>query len=852
MYRTKLAYETWKSKYKYGDETPLQTFERVARALASVEQNPDEWYNRFLRTLIRFDETGEPAGLKCTVGGRITANVGTSYNKATLLNCFISGPVRDAHVHYTRKTETGDLKFDVDYSTDDTPDDLINIFLTIVEQAKTLASEGGYGINFDFIRPRGSLIKGTGIKHPGVVAYSKIWNSVSECIVQGDTDGYTDKIKNHIGNEAFKETKRIVKAMTRKGAMLGSLSVKHPDAEEFIRAKQQSGVLTKFNISVVIDDEFMAAVEKDGFYDQEFGGKVYKRIRARDLYNLIMESCYNRAEPGVLFCDNMRKNNPLSYLGKLTSTNPCGEIPGLSTITTVCLLGSVNLTQYVKIGSDRVPYFDFEEYEIDIKIFMRMLDNVNDLTYVPLPSYKWVIDNLRQVGMGINGLGSTLAMLGIPYNSEEAQEFTKKICSMKENLTWQISAELAKEKGTFKAYDKEQFESTEYFNSDRISDETRELLRRYGARNAKTTTNPPLGNSSLVSDNTSNGIEPIFLLEYERKVICKKWPEGLTADNIKDVLKRYKEKDYEYWRGGYDGVEYYYEPHNRGLCEVNVVRDYGYQWLLDNYPEKPVNDHKGLVTTKDLSIDDHLSIQSIVQLYNNQSVSKTCNLPNDYPFEGFKDLYIKAWKLGLNGFTTYRDGSMESVLSDIKKAEKKEIIARDIQLPDEFINGSTHIIRREGKKFYIHFSYLPEDHEFKFPVVIWIYTNAKYHTNELRVCNKAARNLSKLALTCGIDRKIVKATVDKANQDYPHNRLGRLVSLCLRHNVPREDILVSLMGIDGDNVSTLLTAVRKFLSNTLSDGTSLKGLKCPNCNGERMVMESGCSKCLDCTFVACG
>jgi ribonucleoside-diphosphate reductase alpha chain len=1210
MFKTVLAHDTWKSKYRYGNEKPLETFQRVAKALASVEKNPEEWYDKFLKTMVRFNSGGMPIGLKCTTGGRITANIGTSFKKATLVNCFISGPVTGATIEYTRKIDNGLIQYPVKYKTDESPDDLVNIFLTIMEQAKTLASEGGYGVNFDFIRPRGSLIKGTGIKHPGVVAYMKIWDAVSECIVQGDADGYVDKIKNHLkSEEKFQELQAIVKKSIRKGAMLAALSVSHPDAEEFIRAKQISGILTKFNISIILDDVFMEAVQNNTYYDQTFNGAVYKRIKARDLYDLIMKSTYNRAEPGVLFSDNMMKNNPIAYMGKLSCVNPCvrrgtlvatfnglkpieqvvrgeliqttlgfepvenieihenvnvyritfsdgnhldvseghifhtqpgggdnrkswdnsvrlidlsigdfvrkdryrfetennsdfsrdkglfaglflgdghidannkvcisvdqrddssyifdlcdrlnfshwnddsatdgfsrkiviggkgdnksvdllkdlgldveleapqknfpywwlntnkaflrgvldgllssdgnvndtsrypqirfksnslalhenlrhlmlyfgadykvykgekageehkilgriikrnfdvfegvidndsilsiyreviylshpeknkklkeivkstsltgvkwktkiesielvgtdtvydlyakdsddwntcgivsrgcGEIPGLTSITTVCLLGSLNLTQYIKIGIEGSPYFDFEEYSEDVKIFMRMLDNVNDLTYAPLPSYQWVIDNLRQVGMGINGLGSTLAMLKIPYNSSEAVNFTKKVCEIKENLTWQTSAFLAKEKGTFSVYNKELFESTEYFKSNRISEETKNLIHKYGVRNAKTTTCPPLGNSSIISDITSNGVEPIFLFEYERKVVCQKWPEGLNSENVKEILKYHKEKDYEYWRGDYKGTTYYYEPHNRGLCEINVVRDYGYQWLLDNFPNEDHSEY--LKTTQDLQIDDHLNVQEVVQYYNNQAVSKTCNIPNKYPFESFKDLYMRAWKCGLNGFTTYREGSMESVLSDISKAEKREIVKKDIKLPDVFINGSTHIIKREGKKFYLHFSYLPEDTKMEFPVVLWIYTNAHYKADELRICNKAAKKLSTLALNCGIDNKIVIETVEKATADYPHNRLGRMISLCLRHNIPREDILVSLMNIDGDNISTLLTSVRKFFSKTLPDGTKLKGLKCPEC-GEQLIMEAGCRRCPACPWSAC-
>jgi ribonucleoside-diphosphate reductase alpha chain len=1186
MFRSELAYENWKSKYRYGQEEPLDTFKRVACALASVEKNPKDWEETFLRTLVKFDAEGKPIGLKCTPGGRITANIGTSYKHATLLNCFINGPVKDASIEYTRRSDDGSTKYTVKYKTDDTPDDLTNIFLTILEQAKTLATEGGYGINFSFIRPRGSLIKGIGIKHPGVMAYMDVFDEVSNCIVRGTNDGYLDKLTNYHKVDINKsEVKAIVKATARKGAMMAVLDCSHPDIEEFIRAKQESGRLTKFNMSVLISDEFMEAVEKDTLFNLTFNGEVFKTVKAKDLYDLIMGSTYNRNEPGVLFEGNMNRNNPISYLGRLTCTNPClhgdslllteqglsriedeegkevviwngsiwskssvfcsgvkpvyetklsngmsikstldhrvdcdgvetqikdtlgkeitrlpgsdwvgkdialtdeellclgfvfgdggyhkasrrykyvyigesdsdvealfnkigedleeesrydkrklslafaksctdlnfpelplndrfiskeifnlsprqlklflkglfsangsvqpkharvslkaasselvhqvqiilmaldiksyittnkehdvtfsngtytcnesydlnitsvdvenfiekigfiqeyknellrdinkkygrrlkptvvsieyigeekvydftepethwgfvnglkvhncGEIGGLASLTTVCLLGSVNLTMYVIIGLDGKVTFDWDSYVEDIRTFSRILDNVNDLSYISLPSYQWATDNLRQFGMGVNGLGSVLMMLGIPYNSKEAMEFTKKVCQLKENITWQTSALLAKEKGTFKAYIKEKFENTEYFNSERITEDTRAILRKHGARNAKTTTNPPLGNTSVITG-TSNGIEPVFNLEYERTVICQNWPEGLNQDNVREHLKHHKAKDHEYWRGTYNGKIYHYEPHNRGLCEISIVRDYGYQWLLDNFPDV---DHSAyLSTVATLNIEDHLNIQEVVQHYNNQSVSKTCNLPNSYPIAEFKNLYYDAWKRGLNGFTTYREGTMESVLSNIQKKENpKGLISKDIKLPKEFLNGPTKVIKGDGYKFYINFSFLPEDTKLEFPVVIWIQTNAKYKGEELRLCNKAARKLEQLALSSGIDSKIVMSTVDKAKTDYPHNRLGRMVSLCLRHNIPREDIFVSLRGIDGDNISTLVTAVRKFLSSTLPDGTRLKGILCdnPDCKGDRtnVIFRSGCKECLDCGSSSCG
>lgn len=1196
--KTQIAHDNWASKYQYGTETTLGTFQRGARELAKNEKDPEKWYPIFLETLLRFDN-GQPTGLKCTPGGRITSNIGTDYNGATLINCFIAGPVKNATLTYVRQNENFSNKIELKSSS--TADDLVNIFLTILEQAKTLASEGGWGLNFDFIRPRGSLIKGTGIRHPGVVSYMEVFDSVAECIVKGDNDGYVDTLKSYLTKEEQEAYFGIVKKMTRKGAMMGALSVNHPDIEEFVRAKRESGKLTKFNMSVAVTDDFMEAVINDKMWDLVWDGIVVKRVKAQDLYNLIMTSTYNRSEPGIIFVDNMDKNNPISYLGKCNATNPCirkgsfvttndglfpvedfssrgrkiqttlgfgevenveihenediyrvkfsdgfyqdvtmghifhtmndsggnrkswnnekrlsdikvgdyvrkqwyksfpnisddlgrkegllvglylgdgcfsnscgfniacnatednsyieklysyfggecridqssgngvryymtgknawlsylfdrvgvtdkniqllklintnkqfilglidgllssdgnvntkarypqvrfkntsmemhtllkhlflfvkadyklykdecageshliegrevvrrsdmyvgiidndsilnmydsigylshpkkneelkkiitmkqlngvkwktkitsieyigkdtvydlyepnaddwnhegyvsrgcGEIPGNPDMTTVCLLGSVNLTQYVNITESKEVVFDWDLYTKDIHTFTRMLDNVCDLSILPLPSYKWAVENLRQFGMGLNGLGSTLLMLNIPYNSKEGIEFTKKINQIKENITMQASSMLAKEKGAFPLYDYDKYSQTEYFKSDRLWDETKQMIKENGLRNAKTTTNPPLGNTSVVCDNVSNGIEPIFAMESERKVICA-WPEGLNSDNVKIILSEKKKKDFVFWEGEYNGKSYYYEPHNRGLCEIYILRDYGYQWMLDNFPEN--KNSKAVVCTNDINLDDHLAIQEVIQYYCNQSVSKTINLPNKFSFDEFKELYINAWKKGLIGVTTYRTGSMESVIESLERAEeKKEIIPKGVTLPTEFVNGNTRTIKKEGMKFYIHFSYLPEDKDLKYPIAMWIHTN---QSGNIRASNKACKSLGKLAIECGIATKIVEDTWDKCLGDYAHNRLGRMISLCLRHNIPREDILVSLAGIEGDNVSTLLTAVRKFIAETIEDGKEIVGMKCPSCGSDRLIMQSGCFTCSECDYAGCG
>lgn len=1251
FFKTDLAYQNWKSKYQYGNETPLESMIRAAKALASVETDKHEyWYARFLNTLVKFEGYednlenyspeeqdvvklyGKPVGLKTTLGGRILANIGTEYSGATLLNCFINGPVSNAKITYQRKVPNLGYEINIEKQTQDNPDSLANIMLTLLEQAETLKSEGGWGINFDWIRPRGSLIEGIGIEHPGVLKYMEIFDKTSEVIVQGNNDGYLDKLANHLDTDV-KTAQRIgkkVKKMARKGAMMGVLSIWHPDIEEFVRAKQTPGRLTKFNISVMVDDKFMHAVKNDDYYDLHFNGEIYKRVKALDLYNLIMESTYNRAEPGVLFYDNMQKNNPLAYLGNLNATNPslrgdmlvvtqkgiypikelsenksliennkvlnfrgewhdfiafqsgknkqlykitlddkteifctpehkwpklisrrtknnydkrelnynsfekvetknlkagtklyspnykeffnakntkyeyndgfvvgwllgdgwisyhkrkkcleygfivseeelgtagsiilnklnqlgvslqfrrstkgnsyevstsneairnyfsemqiyhkndvqslqklllenfsesavkgfidglfssdgyvdktnkrivmtskykeilellkrtlnffdvsstkiqaqtqkanfpnkkdyegktyttnrlvihgknvdrffntftltskhkqlnyentklnkvdnpnrqykivktveltnqyedvydltvfddthtflcegnvitgnCGEIGGNPLTSTVCLLGSINLTQYVK--PDRT--FDFDTYTRDVETFARMLDNVNDLTYAPLPQYEWATKNVRQYGMGINGFASALYMMGISYSSEEAKEFADRVTWLKEEWTWRTSALLAKEKAPFPAYRKDAFESTYWFTTfTNISDHTKSLLKMYGARNGKTTTNPPLGNSSVISDNISNGLEPVFSKQYTRTYIAEKWPEGLTIDNVKNVLEEIKVGDATAWQGSYNGETYYYEPHNRGLCKVELVRDYGYEWVINNYVAEQSAEY--LETAETLAVDDHVRIQEVFQRNCNQSISKTVNVPFEYSFNDFKNAYMSAWERGLNGFTTYRSGTMEAVLTAVEEnkednvSQVEQVVKKDIKLPDEFLNGPMKVIKKEGKKFYINFSYLPEDINKEFPIALWIQTNSD---GEVRQANQAVKKLADLLRKYEISEELIDKQIEKIKGNPAHMRLGKMVSMCLRHNLPLASVVASFDSLDEVYVTDLLFAVKKFLSENIEDGTVITGITCSNCKSTDIVFQSGCSTCRSCGLSNCG
>ena len=919
--------ENWAAKYQYKGETPLQTYRRTAEALTEIELNYATWYqtempdlaaemelayqetfDRFLKALVNmrlilpFEDVGEippeeiytdyhgnhfeAMGLKCTMGGRITANIGTEYNGATLMNCYIAPPVKSATIEYDIKLSDGTV-ISCNSKTEDTSDNLQNIFLSMMEQAETLKSEGGYGMNFSFIRPRSSIVEGVGVKHPGVLAYMDIWDKVSEVIVKGgQDDGYRDHLENLLD---IAPEDGLLKTQPRKGAMMAVLNVWHPDIEEFIKAKQVSGRLTKFNISVCVDDKFMNAVLEDDTYDLHFKGVVKKRIRARELFDLIMECSYNRASPGIIFFDNAQRNNPMLFILPQSATNPCGEVPGnsyvdrhhdyagwvqkwidrwdpdteLSGFSTVCLLGSINLTQYV--STERT--FAWRQYADDVRTFANMLENVNDIGNTPLPHYQWAVENVRQYGMGLNGVGSTLLMMGLRYGSPEAIEFVEKLGKIKQNETLRQSALLAKSRGPAPIFSEDIYE-TMWWETATIDTDVRKLIVAHGLRNMKTTTNAPNGNRGVTCDNTSGGVEPAFAFEFDRKKVVQEWPEGL---NIETILHTWAWESFDWnksYSGEFNGVRYYYEPHNRGLCQVDTVQDYGYRWLLKYFPEDIEAGADYLVTSADLSVSDHVDMQAAIQRHVNQSVSKTINLPKDYPFEDYRETFIDAWKKGLIGVTAYREGSMESVLSVAGEAETQgflqlmeeycndltvgaNCIVENVKLPDKLKSGDMEVIRREGNKYYMMMSYLPNDSFNKYPVAMWISTNV-FATGEYVALVRAIKKMYEFMEDKGIDKDLIAAHADKvkAYQENYATRLGKGISMALRHNISVVDIVQALEGIEGDYISTTLTAARKFLKKCIVDGT-VSGKECEACGSSNVIYEEGCSRCIDCMNSKC-
>lgn len=841
--------EVWESTYKlHTDEDINDTLFRVAEAAASVEKTKElkeEWTEKFYDMLSDF---------KVTVGGRIYSNAGANWKGTTLANCFVS-PRR---------------KNDID-SLDGILEDLKN-------QAFTLKSEGGWGENFSFIRPRGSFIYGIGVETPGAVKYMEIFDKSSEII----TSGSGKKSKN-----------KKAKNKIRKGAMMGVLDVWHPDIIEFINVKQQSGRLTKFNVSVNCTDEFMEKVvnvlklKKDNAsedeiekmdewelrfpdtsfdkYKEEWDGdlksweekgypvKIYEVVSATSLWEMIMDSTYKRAEPGVLFLDRANKFLPFYYGEKVVSTNPCGE-QNLAPAG-VCDLGSLNLTQFV---NEKGNGFDFEKMKKYTRYLVRFLDNVNDLSDAPLPEYVDSMRNKRRVGCGILGWGSVLFMLKTKFGSEKASKFRDEVMSTIAKEAYKASIDLAEEKGMFKYCEPEKHVKGEFVQNLGLSDKYIEKMRKHGIRNSSLLSIQPTGNTSILANVVSGGLEPIFMPQYVRTVIVNSMPEHISNVTPKwyegewyttSMFKKTKEGDEEILRGVDEYGVVYKIDKNRGLTKEVLCEDYGVRYLKQR--NEWDENAEWVVTTENLSVMDHVNDLKGFMRWVDSSASKTINVPNDYKFEDFKNIYIDSYNSGyVKGVTTYRAGTMTSVLSakEEKNADNddEEIIKEDVKLPDS-ASAVMKTIRAEGKKWYLTVVY-HEDNP-KRPFAIFVKTNS--HEKNV-VAEEAIDKLMKLAKRKGIPKRHRDSVESKLSSDNNSSKVTRLISFLLRHGVLIKNIVSTLDKVEDAYVGTFVFQIKKFLSTYIKDGEMVEDEKCLECGSTQIVYSEGCKKCMSCGSSKCG
>lgn len=592
-----LSTELLLEKYAKGDETTVEAVrDRVVQALVSVEKEE-----------VRSDVE---AAFKSIIlsdfipAGRINSAAGTDLT-ATLLNCFVQ-PVGDS----ITEDKSG----------------MPSIYTALAQAAETMRRGGGVGYNFSHIRPKDAFVKGTGTRASGPLSYMKVF----------DTSCQT-----------------VESAGSRRGAQMGILNCEHPDIEQFVVAKQTAGMFNNFNLSIGVSDKFMKAVANDldwdlvhsaephevykkvygSFYDPHTNLWVWKTIRARDLWDVIMRSTYDMAEPGIVFLDRMNEENNLYYAEIIEATNPCAEEP--LPAYGCCCLGSINLTRMIDNPFTKDASFNKDRFVAAVRIAIRALDNVLDVSPWPLPEQYEEAMNKRRIGLGFLGLGDAMVMQGLRYDSAEGVEFARMVSELMRDEAYTASVDLAIEKGPFKLFDAKKYLAGNFVK--RLPKKIRDRISKYGIRNSHLLSIAPTGTiTQAFADNASNGIEPAFSWFYDRK---KREADGSTTTH--------RMYDHAY----------------------RVYRDmFGDEHALPDY----------FVSATEMSVAAHVDVMKAVQPYIDTSISKTVNIPADYPYDDFKDLYMYAWKSGLKGLATYRPNStLGSVLSLVEEPKVENEIAED-------------------------------------------------------------------------------------------------------------------------------------------------------------------------------
>jgi len=571
-----------------GERCELDVFTRTAKAVAGVEKEEvrTHWEQRFLNNMI-----GGAIG-----AGRIMASAGVG-NRATWINCFVQ-PVGDAAVGYDEEGLPG-------------------IYTALAEAGETLRRGGGVGYNFSRIRPKGAYVSGTSSEASGPCTFMDVFDA---------------------------SCKTVMAAGARRGAQMGMLNCDHPDVFEFITAKRTKGRWNNFNVSVGVTAAFMEAVKGDqdwqlvhkakpgdllieqGAYQSANGLWVYKTVRARDMWDTIMRSAYDFAEPGIIFLDNINSDNNLRYCEEIDCTNPCAEEP--LPPYGCCDLGPVILTKFVRDSFTAQASFDWTAFTDAVEVQVRFLDNVLDGTPWPLQKQQAEAHAKRRIGVGFTGLGNTLAMLGLRYDSDTGRAFAASVAREMRDAAYEASVELAVERGPFPLFDADKYLEDGTFAS-RLPQQLKDSIRKHGIRNSHLLAIAPTGTVSLAfADNASNGIEPPFSLAYTRHV--------RQADGSK---KSYPVVDH--------GFRVYLETLPTGEANQLLQDVCAYKDVKGRLPAC-------IVTALEMSCDDHLAMMGAVQPFIDTAISKTVNVPADYPFEDFKTLYERAHAYGLKGCATYR------------------------------------------------------------------------------------------------------------------------------------------------------------------------------------------------------
>jgi ribonucleoside-diphosphate reductase alpha chain len=761
----KISSDIWDMKYRFKsadgsrtDDTIEDSWDRVARALSVCEGKKARYWQEQFRTALD-DFRFLPAG-------RILSGAGTGRN-VTLFNCFVMGTI---------------------------PDSLSGIFDMLKEAALTMQQGGGIGYDFSTIRPKGSRVAGVDADASGPLSFMDVWDAMC---------------------------RTIMCAGSRRGAMMGIMRDHHPDILSFIEAKRDRDRLRMFNLSVLVSDALIEAVDRDSDWPLHFDGAVHNTIRARDLWDAIMRSTYDFAEPGVIFIDRINRANNLAWLEDIAATNPCGEQP--LPPYGACLLGSVNLSRFVSEPFSESAHLDLDAVKICVATAVRMMDNVIDVSNFPLHRQKEEAVNKRRLGLGITGLGDALIMCGIRYGSSAAIDAVDNWLGTITNEAYRTSALLASEKGSFPLFDASRYLESPMVQA--LDPDVRELIAEHGIRNSHLTSIAPTGTISLLANNTSGGVEPVFGYTFHRRV--------RQAD---------------------------------GSHVEEEVQDYAYRVFRAMFgTDAELPDY--FVEADGLSPREHVVMQAAAQKWIDSSISKTINLPQDIEFDAFKDVYRLAFDQGCKGCTTYRpNDTTGAVLSKTSEPEspKKVSAANDSTAvaprPQE-LPGQTYKVRwpHSEHAIYVTINDIVEDAvnaadesvSVRRPFEIFINSkNMDHYAWTLAL----TRMISAVFRRGGDVRFVAEelgAVFDPQGGAFVNGRYAPSLLAVIGGVIERH---LNALADDGTELNIVQGAERAVASQAevaemVSPPT---GLLCPKCHQPSVKKLEGCLTCTSCGFSKCG
>jgi len=770
-----ISHQIWDMKYrlKAPDGTPVDrdiadSWSRVALALAEAEA-PGQRLGRtlgFARAL---------AGYKFLPAGRILAGAGTGRN-VTLFNCFVMGTIQDS---------------------------MDGIFSALREAALTLQQGGGIGYDFSTLRPKGAGVAGVGADASGPVSFMDVWDAMC---------------------------RTIMSAGSRRGAMMATLRVDHPDIEEFITAKRTPGRLSNFNLSVLVSDAFMAAVKADADWNLQFGGKVYRTVKAKALWETIMRATYDHAEPGVIFIDRINQQNNLFYCETIAATNPCGEQP--LPPYGACLLGSINLARLVKNRFTDDAALDIGELESLTATAVRMMDNAIDVSRFPLEAQAHEARAKRRIGLGVTGLADALIFCKVKYGSPRSLELTRTWLAALSHAAYRASVELAKEKGPFPLYDMNPYLARPHIQA--LPPDIYNAIAAHGIRNSLLTSIAPTGTISLFADNVSSGIEPVFAFSYTRKVLL---PDGARREEqVSDLAVR------------------------------AFQAKFGPDTALPDY----------FVNAQMLAPSDHLAVQAAAQPYIDSAISKTINVPRAISFEDFGHVYLEAYELGCKGCTTYRPNEVTGSILSVE--EPKDAVAPEpatahdpgepeLPLPQPQPRSASGVVyltkpldrpeELQGRTYKI--KWLDSDHAF-YITINDIEKDGRRRPFEIFINSK---NMEAYAWALALTRMIsavfrrggdvsfvvdeLKAIFDPRGGQWMNGRYVPSLLAAIGEIIERHMIEIGFMGQRLASLSGQSNQPGAF--DIPAEGARAR--YCPRCGDASFVKLEGCDSCLSCGYSKC-